>query len=278
MIRELVSRLTLGPMQVLVNELEQFRHIGPLRDIPPRSFRHTLSPNAARWSSGLAAWDVLCTASDEFVEQVSDWLSSGERLGTGYSFIRKRYKELEPDGYIMRILQQENPLDDLPIALEGLANLPDQTRLVLRDETSSVEIDPPDIAVGITQLVPVVVSGLDKHNGITLIEQPELHNHPSVELGLGDLFVETINQKHCRFILETHGEHLILRILRRIRETSEEELPEGVKGLLPDEVAVYHVERNADGVTVKRLRIDESGEFIDKWPLGFFRERAKELF
>ena len=277
-VRGLVSRLTLGPLQVLVNELEQFRHIGPLRDIPPRSFRHSLSPDAARWPSGLAAWDVLCTASDEFVEQVSDWFSSCERLGTGYSLIRKRYKELEPDGYIMRILKQDNPLDDLPIALEGLANLPEQTRLVLRDENSSVEIDPPDIAVGITQLVPVVVSALDKHPGMTLIEQPELHNHPSVEVGLGDLFVETIHQKHCRFILETHGEHLMLRMLRRIRETSEGELPEGIKGLLPEEVAVYFISREADGVSAMRLRIDETGEFIDKWPNGFFRERGRELF
>lgn len=277
-IRELVSRLTLGPMQVLVNELEQFRHIGPLRDIPPRSFRHTLSPDAARWPSGLAAWDDLSTASDEFVEKVSDWLSSSERLGTGYSLIRKRYKELEPDGYIMRILQQENPLDDLPIALEGLANLPEQTRLVLRDENSSVEIDPPDIAVGITQLVPVVVSALDQHPGITLIEQPELHNHPSVEVGLGDLFVETIHQKHCRFILETHGEHLMLRMLKRIRQTTDKELPDGVNGLLPNEIAVYYVERTLNGVKCQRLRIDETGEFLDDWPKGFFDERAEELF
>ena len=279
-IRKLVSRLTLGPLQVLVKELERFRHIGPLRDIPPRSFRHALTPDAARWSSGLAAWDVLSTASDQLVDEVSNWLASGQRLGTGYSLVRKRYKELTPDGYIMRILQQENPLDDLPIALEGLANLPEFVRLVLRDENSEsgVEIDPPDIAVGITQLVPVAVSALDKHPGITLIEQPELHNHPSVEVGLGDLFVETIHQKHCRFILETHGEHLMLRILRRIRETSEGELPDGVKGLLPEEVAVYFIAREASGVSAKRLRIDETGEFMDKWPNGFFRERGKELF
>lgn len=278
-IRELVSRLTLGPMQVLVNELERFRHIGPLRDIPPRSFRHTLSPDAARWSSGLAAWDVLSTASDEFVEKVSDWLSSNERLGTGYSLIRKRYKELQADGWIMRALDMENSLDDVGLAIEAIFELPEVSRLILRtDQSPPVEVDPPDIAIGITQLVPVVVSALDKHPGITLIEQPELHNHPSVEVGLGDLFVETINQRHCRFILETHGEHLMLRMLKRIRQTTDQELPKGVSGLLPEELAVYYIERTAGGVTAKRLRIDESGEFIDKWPKGFFRERAEELF
>lgn len=278
LIRNIVSRLALGPAKLLVNQLTQFRHIGPLREIPPRTFRRILSPDPSRWCSGLAAWDVLSAASDEFIAKVSEWLSSDHRLGTGYTLVRKSFKELESDGYIIRILQQENPLDDLPIALDGLAKLPEQTRLILRDENSTVEIDPPDIAVGITQLVPVVVSAMDEHEGITLIEQPELHNHPAVEVGLGDLFVQTIRQKHCRFILETHGEHLILRILKRIRQTSDNELPEGVKGLLPDEVAVYHIERTADGVKAKRLRIDDTGEFIDKWPNGFFRERAEELF
>ncbi len=278
LIRDIVSRLALGPAKMLVEQLRRFRHIGPLREVPPRRFQNTLSPDPARWCRGLAGWDVLSVAGDRFVEEVSEWLCSEKHLGTGYSLIRKRYKELEPDGYIMRILAQENPLDDLPIAMEGIERLPQYTRLVLRDDDSLVEVDPPDIAVGITQLVPVIVSALDRHPGITLIEQPELHNHPAIEVGLGDLFIQTIGQEHCRFLLETHGEHLVLRMLRRIREASEGELPEGVVGLSPEDVAVYFVQRTADGVQAKRLRIDETGEFIDRWPQGFFRERAEELF
>jgi hypothetical protein len=278
LIRAVVSRLALGPVRLLARELSNFRHIGPLRSVLPRAFQTSLSPDASRWCSGLAAWDTLSVASDEFVEQVSNWLSRADRLGTGYSLIRKRFKELDVDGYILRMLKQENPLDDLQIALDEIESLPTMQRLSFRDEESQVMIEPPDIAVGITQLLPVVVAAVDKHPGVTLIEQPELHNHPAVEVGLGDLFVETIHQTHCRFILETHGEHLMLRMLRRIRETTEGTLPTGTKGLLPDELAVYYIERNADGVVAKRLHIDESGEFIDKWPKGFFRERAEELF
>lgn len=279
-IRGLISRLALGPMQVLVNELERFRHIGPLRDIPPRSFRNSLSPDPARWSSGLAGWDFLSLASDEFVEQVSKWLSDTDRFNTGYSLVRKRYKELDTNGWIMRILEQENPLDDLPLALEGLVDLPEMNHLMLRDDQSQVDIDPPDTAVGIIQLVPVLVAALDQHSGVSLIEQPELHNHPAVEVGLGDLFIESIGKENlsCRFLIETHGEHMMLRFLRRIRETSEDELPEGVNSLEPEAVAVYYFERTPTGVTVIRLRIDQTGEFIDRWPHGFFRERGKELF
>ncbi|MEQ8788956.1 MAG: AAA family ATPase [Pirellulaceae bacterium] len=279
-IRDLVSRLALGPLQVLVNELEDFRHIGPLRDIPPRSFRHTFSPDASRWSSGLAAWDVLSTASDEFVEQVSDWLSDSDHLNTGYTLIRKKFKELETDGWIMRVLEQTNPLDDLPLAMEELAKLPELTRVTLRtDQSPPVEVDPPDIAVGITQLVPIVVAALDQHDGISLIEQPELHNHPAVEVALGDLFIESVGNEHqpCRFLIETHGEHFLLRILRRIRETTAGQV-EQPREFKANRVAIYVFGRDDGTATVRRVEVDVEGEFIQPWPDDFFEIDFNERF
>jgi predicted ATPase len=80
------------------------------------------------------------------------------------------------------------------------------------------------------------------------------------------------------FILETHSEHMMLRFLRRIRETSNNELPEGAPPLKSDDVAVYYFSKSAEGVDAQRLRIDDQGEFIDRWPKGFFEERAEELF
>lgn len=281
LIRDVVSRLSLAPARLLAQELKNFRHIGPLRDIPPRSFRETLSPDPSRWCSGLAAWDKLSTAEDAFVEAVSNWLASTERLGTGYSLVRKRYKELEPDGYIMQILKQENPLDNLPIALDGIAELPEFRRLILRDENTQVEIDPPDIAVGLTQVVPIVVAALDDHSGITLTEQPELHNHPAVEVGLGDLFITAIDpdQSSCRFLIETHGEHLLLRMLRRIRETSKGTVDDSLR-LNANKLAIYYIskDKNDGHTTAQRIEVDIEGEFIQPWPDDFFEIDFKERF
>ena len=279
----LLTRLLVVPGRILARELENIRHIGPLRKIPPRNHRPKLTPDRARWSDGLAAWDTLYTASNDVVKRASGWLSRAEDgLATGYGIYRRRFRELPSDGLVMRtLLEDDSPLDQIELIRELIENIPEEKRLFLRDEDTLVEVEPHDIAVGITQVVPVVVAAIDGYEGITTIEQPELHNHPSVEVGLGDLFISTIaeEQEHCRFFLETHGEHLILRMLRRIRETSENELPEGHRGLKPDEIAVYYVERNSHGVKVHQMRIDETGEFIDKWPKGgFFRERAKELF
>ena len=70
----------------------------------------------------------------------------------------------------------------------------------------------------------------------------------------------------------------MLRLLRRIRETSAEELPPGVIGLLAEDLSVIYVEGSDDGVSFRPLRVDRDGEFLDHWPRGFFEERTGERF
>jgi predicted ATPase len=79
-------------------------------------------------------------------------------------------------------------------------------------------------------------------------------------------------------LIETDSEHIILRLLRRIREKNENEIPPGVLGLEPSDLSVIYVEASDDSVLFRPLRVDKEGEFLDRWPKGFFDERAKELF
>jgi predicted ATPase len=95
---------------------------------------------------------------------------------------------------------------------------------------------------------------------------------------LGDLFVESALRSGNTILIETHSEHLMLRLLRRIEETHSGELPPGKWPLHPDRVSVVFVEQVDGAVRTTALRIDETGEFIDRWPRGFFEERADELF
>jgi predicted ATPase len=116
------------------------------------------------------------------------------------------------------------------------------------------------------------------------IEQPELHVHPAIQVGMGDLFIDAVGSDPDQLfggkslIIETHSEHIMLRLLRRIRETTEDELPPGVRGLTADDLSVVYVESDVEGVRFRSLRVDEQGEFRDQWPQGFFEERAGELF
>ncbi len=98
-----------------------------------------------------------------------------------------------------------------------------------------------------------------------------------MQVELGDLFAQPVDDGRV-FLLENHSEHLMLRLLRRIEETHSGELPEGKPALRPDQVSVVFLEQVDGEVRATRLRIDETGEFIDRWPHGFFDERADELF
>ena len=105
-----------------------------------------------------------------------------------------------------------------------------------------------------------------------------LYTSEALQAELGDVFIESaLGENKNTFLLETHSEHLILRILRRIRETTRGKLPEGMVGITPDDVAVLYVEPGNDGATVRELRIDSQGRFLDDWPNGFFEDRLDEL-
>ena len=162
--------------------------------------------------------------------------------------------------------------------VRAIAAAPIQSKLELVAVGSDLPVRTSDIGVGISQILPVVVAALDPHRpGITAIEQPELHLHPKLQVELGDLFAQPVDDGRV-FLLENHSEHLMLRLLRRIEETHSGELPEGKPALRPDQVSVVFLEQIDGEVRATPLGIDETGEFIDRWPQGFFDERDDELF
>ena len=160
-----------------------------------------------------------------------------------------------------------------------LAELHERTRLQIRHRASNTVVFPRDLGVGISQVIPVIVATLHNTSGIVAIEEPESNIHPAFQVVLADLFLTQAKANpNVLFLVETHSEHLMLRCLRRIRETSEGEVPEGEPSLKPEDIAVHFVEPGDDGPRIHRIRIDEDGEFLDPWPRGFFRERGKELY
>lgn len=169
-------------------------------------------------------------------------------------------------------------------------------QLSLTDKRSGAAVSLKDVGFGISQMLPILVKGMISHDGILCCEQPELHLHPRLQAQMADFFIGTADvvvsdAKSTTFsdfptlelkrrgmawrgsgkgqwIIETHSELLILRIQRRIRE--------GI--LKADDVCVLYVDSDNDGARVKRLRLDEKGEFIDEWPDGFFDDGYLEIY
>jgi predicted ATPase len=72
---------------------------------------------------------------------------------------------------------------------------------------------------------------------------------------------------------------MLLRILKRIRQTSTGQVNDPELRCQPEAVAVLFFEPKEDGTTeVHQLRITRGGDFMDRWPRGFFDERNAELF
>lgn len=262
MVREFtafLSWLTVGPALLLREQLGQMRYIGPLRRIPPRGLEVSLTKSDSAWSDGMAAWETLVTGSQDLVERVSDWMQSPAKLGTGYAVTRKAYQEFDPN--------QPVPQPIGPIRKR--AQLVDGTGLTLQ---------PQDVGVGISQVLPVVVAAQDGSASVVCIEQPELHIHPAVQVGLGDLFIDGAVNQGLSFLIETHSEHLILRLLRRIREAAELTSKVIDQPLSPALIGVYCLSKRNGAVTIDEIPVTKEGDFAKPWPQGFFDERGAELF
>jgi hypothetical protein len=284
-----LTRMISWPGRHVRSVLQELCYLGPLRETLPRNFSPVRYPDPSRWANGFAAWDLLYT-DPGLARRVSDLLSGEDFLNLGYTIEVKQYKELALDSPLMVLLQSDRAFDELEDIRRRLGELPTRTAFTLVEEGTNIEVLPQDVGVGISQLIPVVVLAVKEEIGLATVEQPELHIHPAVQVRLGDLFIRQVASSPARqFLLETHSEHLLLRLLRRIRETTENELPRGHPGLKPEQVSVVYVEpgdeqhKAAEGhgppaVRLKHLRIDETGEFLDRWPKGFFEERAEELF
>jgi hypothetical protein len=121
---------------------------------------------------------------------------------------------------------------------------------------------------GVSQILPILRSLLATRRGTcALVEQPELHLHPDLQSRLADLFVEQVADREKQVIVETHSEHILSRVRRRVAEGR----------LLPDQVSVLYVDRPGKESRVRRLPIEEDGAMPD-WPNGFFEEGLAEAF
>lgn len=179
--------------------------------------------------------------------------------------------------FLQDLLKKSDPKRNREKITKELSALPVKKGVLLTDTRRGVEVSPTDVGVGISQLLPVAVGALSKEVGLLSIEQPELHIHPRLQTALGDLFIHSSKNLNKSFILETHSEHILLRMLRRIRETVDEELENEEYALKPDDLNIIYV-RCKDGETrLLTLEVNEDGEFIDRWPGGFFAERRGEL-
>lgn len=224
---------------VISNELRRVEYIGPMRVPPERTYLFTGERRQRIGATGANAPNLLAMDSARtgkkrigLQEKVSSWLESaaiGSRLSV-------------------------QPISDR------------HYELTVRHPVTGESENLADVGYGHSQVVPVLVAGYALPPGsVFLAEQPEIHLHPRAQAVLGDFFLE-LYQNDIQTIVETHSEHLILRLQQYV-----------AAGELPaNDICLYYITPTSLGKKTTLMRLDEEGKFVGEWPEGFFPERLEE--
>lgn len=135
-----------------------------------------------------------------------------------------------------------------------------------------------DVGFGISQVLPVLAQSFyaAPHSTI-LMEQPELHLHPRVQMNLADFFIAAAGareqttpgksvERGTQFLIESHSEHFLRRLQRRIAEGR----------IRPEQVALYFCEMQGGRSRLRALDVDLFGS-IHNWPHDFFGDQMEDV-
>jgi predicted ATPase len=146
-------------------------------------------------------------------------------------------------------------------------------RVLVQVNTHSEKVSIPDVGFGVSQILPVLVQCFYAPPDSTIvIEQPELHLHPSIQQGLADLFIEVIrsredgNDRRIQLIVESHSEHFLRRLQRRIADQTVDQ----------EDVAAYFCSPGKDALTLGELQVDMFGNILN-WPPNFFGDQMTDV-
>jgi predicted ATPase len=224
-------------------------YLGPLRDYPRRDYLWARSRPSDVGQKGEKAIDAILAATDAkvqlnlkpktrllpFQQMVAHWLKA---LGLIHSF---KVEEIAPGSNRW------------------------QAKVVTRPGASEVLLT--DVGFGVSQVLPVITLLLFVPERSTVIlEQPEIHLHPLAQAGLADVIIHAATHRHVQVILESHSEHLLLRLQRRIAE----------RAISADDIRLYFCDSSGGASIVTPLKLDLFGQ-INNWPEHFMGDAFGEV-
>ena len=230
-------------------------------------------------------WLVAPTYKKENYEaSVNRFNKATELIGLRYGLRLKAICELSDDCSLIQAAQaiKEHPRskEALDMLLSALSeDLATEYEAVFVERQTGIELRPSELGIGVSQMMPLLIAAQHSFS-ILSIQQPELHLHPAMQCDLADYLQFYLKRFGADRIcmIETHSEHMILRLLRRIRETSQGKHADNeIRQLFKNQVSILYVDEGENGAEVFEMEISESGELLTPWPNGFFPERMQEI-
>ena len=176
----------------------------------------------------------------------------GEKMISALLSSRVRNRSI--DERIMEWLQELELIYSYTI--NSISNTEQDYELLVKQYKDGPEVGLTDVGFGVSQVLPLIAQCYYAPEGSILIfENPEAHLHPKVQSELADVFIDVVKNRNIQIILESHSEHLLLRLMRRIAE----------EGISADQTAFHFCEIKDGNSTAKKLEVDTYGN-ISNWP------------
>lgn len=173
-------------------------------------------------------------------------------------------------------LKEMGLIDDFKMQLISERRMEYEAKIKTKGSNSFVDL--PDVGFGISQVLPVLTQIFyAPENSIIIMEQPEIHLHPSAQAVLADVMIDALNstengrKRNIQLIIESHSEHFLRRLQRRIAENDKSH-----KSIDAQDVAVYFSEFGDNGSQLHALDVDEFGSILN-WPENFFGDEMADI-
>jgi predicted ATPase len=237
----------------LEKQLRSIYYVGPLRDYPSRLYVWSGEIPEHVGIKGEKAVEAILAGRDRAIS-----LRRGER--------RKSLPEL-----VAGRLRAMGLIRDFKVSPLGKHRK--EYEVLVKTGAHMPDVKLTDVGFGVSQVLPVVVECFYvPPRSVVIFEQPEIHLHPRVQAELADLFIDAIRARErggprsCQFIIESHSEHFLRRLQRRIAE----------EHISADDTALYFVHTKQDHARLEALDLDRFGN-IRNWPEGFFGDEMEDL-
>jgi len=230
-------------------------YLGPLRDHPKRIYSWSgETPESVGQRGELSVAAILAAS------------AQGRMLNRGPKKRQARFDE-----FIAQWLKDLGVISSFSVMPVSKGRK--EYEILVKTHATSSEVKITDVGFGVSQVLPALVEAFYcPPNSTIWMEQPEIHLHPQVQAEMADVFISATKarengiERNVQLIVESHSEHFLNRLQRRVAEGE----------LTPDDVAVYFCRRSGSVNELEPLRLNMFGE-IENWPENFFGDEMADI-
>lgn len=235
--------------------LNSVYYLGPLREHPKRIYSWSgETPESVGQKGEFSIAAILAASAQE------------RKLNRGPKKSLARF-----DAFIAQWLKDLGIIESF--AVKPVAEGRKEYEVVVKTHATASEVKITDVGFGVSQVLPALVQAFYcPPNSTIWMEQPEIHLHPQVQAELADVFISAIQarengkERNVQLIVESHSEHFLNRLQRRVAEGK----------VKPEDVAVYFCRRAGSATALEPLRLTMFGE-IENWPENFFGDEMADI-